>query len=59
MFYMQSAKLTYIITYIKHFTNINGFWGMFCTQKSPDSIDDVRKIMSVRRQLSESKTEKF
>lgn len=28
-------------------------------QKSPDSIDDVRKIMSVRRQLSESKTEKF
>lgn len=28
-------------------------------QKSPDSIDDVRKIISVRRQLSESKTEKF
>ena len=56
---MQSAKLTYIITYIKHFTNINVFWGMFCTQKSPDSIDDVRKIMYVRRQLSESKTEKF
>ena len=32
---------------------------MFYTQKSPDSIDDVRKIMSVRRQLSVSKTEKF
>ena len=35
------------------------FSGMFCTQKSPDSIGDVRKTMSVRRQLSESKTEKF
>lgn len=32
---------------------------MFCTQKSLDSIGDVRKTMSVRRQLSESKTEKF
>ena len=28
---------------IKRFTNLNGFLGMFCTQKSPDSIDDVSK----------------
>ena len=47
------------MAYIKHFTNLNAFLGMFCTQKSPDSIGDVWKTMSVRRQLSESKTEKF
>ena len=31
------------MAYIKNFTNLNAFLGMFCTQKSPDSIDDVSK----------------
>ena len=31
------------MAYIKRFTNLNAFLNMFCTQKSPDSIDDVSK----------------
>ena len=31
------------MAYIKYFTNLNAFFGMFCTQKSRDSIDDVSK----------------
>ena len=31
------------MAYVKCFTNLNAFLGMFCTQKSPDSIEDVSK----------------
>ena len=47
MFYMQSAKLTYIITYIKHFTILDAFLGHVLNAEKP-GFDRRRKEYHVR-----------
>ena len=47
MFYMQSVKLTYIITYIKYFTNLNAYFGHVLHAEKP-GFDRRRKEDHVR-----------